>query len=359
VREGEVVVDAIGTLTGLLSEHEIDRDSYDEQARRKLHGLPERYREEFCGMADVLPVSAENLRLYMFAIGDVTDAIADGSPPAEGCTNIVVAGERTVHSHPLVCKNRDVSGAGIRPQAVVTYPSIGDRHGFVTLSTCGSVLVFQGVNDAGLVAANTFVNVDTDTDTEQEILNGVLVRQILEECSTVADARAFIAGCPLDRIQGLTLVLADGTNAVMLEIDPLVAEVRTISGPIAVRTNHFVGARPDDEESTAMRFVRARELAADLPGEVSRTELFAAAGDHHNGPGPDSICRHGSDDSGPYRLAHSTTVSTTVFRGGATTYHGLVGNPCRSSPVELAVGGTIPDDLRTGQRWRGTLETSP
>jgi hypothetical protein len=351
------VVDAIDTLTDLLAEHVIDRDPYDEQARRKLNGLPERYREEFHGTADALPVSAENLRLYMFALGDITDAIADNNSPADGCTNVLVAGERTVHGHPLICKNRDISGAGIRPQAAVTYPTIGDRHGFATISTCGSVLVFQGVNDAGLVAANTFVNVDTDTGTEQEVLNGVLVRRILEECSTVADARAFVAKRPLDQIQGLTLALADATDATMLEIDPLAAEVRTISGPVAVRTNHFVGARPDDRESTAMRFARARELADDLSGEVNRTGLFAAAGDHHNGPGPNSICRHGSDDSGPYRLANSTTVSTTVFRGGATTYHGLIGNPCRSSLAELAVGGTIPDDLRTGQRWRGTVKT--
>lgn len=359
-REEDAVVTAVDTLTGLLAEHDIDREPYDEQAARKVEGLPERYREEFRGMATALPVSGEDLRLYMLAFSDVTDTIADADSPAEGCTNVVVAGERTTYGQPLVLKNRDVTGAGLRPQAAVTYPEIGDRHGFATVSTCGSVLVFQGVNDAGLVAANTFVNVNTDTPTEKEILNGVLVRRILEECATVADARAFLAECQLDRIQGLTLSLADETDAAMCEIDPLAAEIHPVSGPVAVRTNHYIGTgdEPDDEASTAERFARVNELANGFPKAVERTDLLAAAGDHENGPGPDSICRHGGD-AGPYRLDQSTTVGTTIYRGGTPTCYGLVGNPCRSSPTKISIDGSVPEDLQTGRRWRRMVETPP
>ncbi|HET7325073.1 MAG TPA: C45 family peptidase [Halococcus sp.] len=350
-REEAVVIPAVDTLTGLLTEHDIDRERCDEQAARKMNGLPERYREEFCGMADVLPVSVEDLRLYAFGFSDVTDTIADADSSPEGCTNVVVSGERTAHGHPLVLKNRDIRGAGLRPQAAMTHPSIGDRHGFVTISTCGSVLVFQGVNDAGLVAANTFINVDTDT--EKEVLNGVIVRRILEECSTVADARAFITECPLERVQGLTLAVADETDAAMYEIDPHAAEIRPASRSLMVRTNHFIGVNrdmPDEEASTGKRFARATELAADFPREITRAELFAVARDHDNGPGPNSLCRHGGEF--PSRLDQATTVGATVYRGGTPTCYGLLGNPCRTSPVEVSFDRSIPDDLRTGQRWR-------
>lgn len=92
-------------------------------------------------MVDALLISAADLRLYAFAIGNLIDAIADADSPTEGCTN-VVAGERAVRGHPLVCKNCDVSGAGLRPQAVVTYPRKRILHAFTTISTCGTVLVF-------------------------------------------------------------------------------------------------------------------------------------------------------------------------------------------------------------------------
>lgn len=355
------MTDAVGTLTDLLEEHDVDREEFDEQATRKLDGLPERYQEEFRGMVDALPVSATDLRLYAFAIGDATNAIADTNPLAEGCTNVVVAGERTADGHPLVLKNRDVSGGGLRPQAVVTYPGDGGLHGFATVSTCGTVLVFQGVNDAGLVAANTFVNVDTDTPTEQVVLNGVLVRRILEECATVAEARAFVAERRLDRIQGLTLALADETDAVMCEIDPLAPEIRSVSGSVVARTNHYVraarGDEPDEMASTAIRFARMRDLADDLPDTVTRSDLFAVAEDHQNGPGPNSVCRHGGESTGPYRLDQSTTISTTVYRGGTKTSFGTVGAPCESSPIELSPSGPVPDELRTGRYWQETVET--
>jgi hypothetical protein len=352
-QEGKEVVTAIDTFTDLLMEYDIDREQYDEQAIRKVNALPERYREEFRGAADALPVSTEDFRLYIFAYSDIADTIADGDPPAEGCTNVVVAGERTAHSHPLVLKNRDISGAGLRPQAVMVYPSIEDQHGFTTISSCGSVLVFQGVNDAGLVAANTFVNVDTDTNTRKEMLNGVLVRRILEECSTVVDAQTFVAECALNQIQGLTLALADGTDAAMLEIDPFAAEVRTGTRTVAARTNHYIEStsrdEPTDGESTAIRFARVRELANDLPEKVDRMDLFSVARDHHNGPGPDSICRHGSDNTGTHRLDQSTTVSTTVFQGGTPACRGLIGNPCRSSPVEISADESVLDDFQNSQ----------
>lgn len=350
---------AVGTLTDLLEEHDVDREEFDEQATRKFDGLPERYREEFRGMVDVLPVSGADLRLYAFAFGDLTDAIADADSPTEGCTNVVVAGERTVSGHPFVCKNRDVSGGGLRPQAVVTYPERGDLRGFTTISTCGTVLVFQGVNNAGLVAANTFVDADTDTPTEKMILNGVLVRRILEECATVAEARTFVAERRLDRIQGLTLSLADGTDAAMVEIDPLVPDVREISGSVMVRTNHYVGSGdgPNETASTAVRFARACDLADDFPDTVTREDLFAVAEDHSHGPGPNSICRHGGESTGPYRLDQSTTVSTNVYRGGTQTSHGVVGAPCESSPIEIPQAGPVPDELRTGRYWREMVAT--
>lgn len=168
----------------------------------------------------------------------------------------------------------------------------------------------------------------------------------------MAEARSFVAERRFGRMQGLTLSLADGTDATIIEIDPLALEIQSVSGSVMVRTNHCVGGgdEPDETTSTAVRFARACDLADGLPDTVTRSDLFSVAEDHSHGPGPNSVCRHGGGSTGPYRLDQSTTV----YRGRTPTTHGVVGAPCKSSPVEIPQDDPVPDELRTGRYWHET-----
>lgn len=343
-RERELTTAAVHDLVSLLDDRGVGVDDYVETADRVRASTPERYCAEFDGMAAELSVSGTELAVYTFALSDVVSDLTDGGA-GEECTNAVVTADRSATGAPLVLKNRDISARGLRPQTVLELPAIGDHHAVLTTSTAGSVFVFQGVNDAGLVAANTFVDREReDVDTENRLRNGVLVRRVLEECDDVADAVSLVEDCDVARSKGLTLSLADGERARLLEIDPQAPETRTVplEGGAVGRTNHFPDlGEPADDDSTAYRLARARQLVAELPDEATVEDLRDVATDHRNGPGPNSICRHPVSPNGdPFTLGQSTTVGTTLYRGGEPAMFSVVGNPCRSRLQRYELRGT-------------------
>lgn len=333
-RHERALTAAVEELQRLLDESEYALDSYTGKARAILSNLPDRHRAEFEGVLGRLSATEDKLSVLLFALADVTDDLTGGDAAGEECTNAVVGPSRAAGGAPLVLKNRDISARGIRPQAVLETPPLDGYHGFLTVTTACSPFVFQGVNDAGLVAANTFVDrARADVDPGDRLRNGVLVRRVLEECDSVADARGLVERQPIARSKGLTLSLADGSEASLLELDPQTGSIRDVEGDVVTRTNHFpdVG-ETDGDSSSSCRFDRASELVSELPRRVRAEDLFDVAADHRNGPGPNSICRHPVDERrDPHSLGQSTTVSTSVYRGGTPAVDVVVGNPCRSS----------------------------
>lgn len=359
-REREAILEAIDRFAAVVDEADVDTEVHLTEAHRTRKGLPQRYRAEFEGMSDALDVDRQLFTLWTFGLADVTDdVVAEPPEQHEGCTNVVVSGDRTDDGRPLLLKNRDISARGLRPQALVEYPPTAGHHGFVTFSTCGQVFVYQGVNEHGLVAANTFVDVKrSDVETEDRLLNGVAVRRILEECASVAEAEAFVSGVPIERMKGHTLALADADGSVLYDVDPLSATASRVADDLIVRTNHY--PNDDDEQkrdddgtkgdSSRTRLARGTELVADFSDDVAVEDLLEFAADHRNGPGPNSICRHPVEGE-PMALDQSTTVSASVFRGGTPRVHGTFGNGCGGEPTTCRLGGEHSRDLRSGRHW--------
>ena len=356
-QEQEAITWAVDELENLVEEREFDVEPYLEQSERVLEGIPDRHRAEFRGFAEALSVSDDSLAVYMFALSDVTDELAEDDDPAhahahEGCTNFVVPASRTADGAPLLLKNRDISASGLRPQALVEYPPIGGDHGFISLSTCGSLFVYHGVNDAGLAAANTYVSADRDDRSEGEKTeSGIIIRRILEGCSDVEEARKYIANLSIDLVQGLTVSLADESNSALLELDADAEVVREVDGTVLTRTNHFPSEGETDDESSRRRFARAEGLADALPNDVTVSDLFTVAADHRHGRSPDSICRHPNEADDAYHLSQSLTVSSMVYRGGERACYGLVGSPCQSGYSKYAMGDDHCDDVLSGASW--------
>lgn len=359
-RERDVIERAIDELGSILDRPEVDADDCVEEAHAVRESLPERYRAEARGMADVLSTPETVTEIYMFGLSEVSSAFDDDDEPDpdEGCTNAVVSARRAANGAPLVLKNRDIKGRGVRPQALVEYPSIGDRHGFLTISTCGVVSVFQGVNEHGFVAANTYIEADREeVSTEEELRNGVVVRRLLEECASVAAAKALLEELPIRRMPGLTLSLADGEEHAVIEINPAADEVRQLDGEIVPRTNHLPYDGTAEHESSVRRLDRIRAVSEEFPDGVSRAELLSAARDHeHDEPGQNTICRHETDDGGPRVIGDSTTVSTTIFRGGEPAIYGTVTTPCVCEPTRHEYGDEHPAELRSGRRWLDVVQ---
>lgn len=334
---------AAGRLAGTLANHGIDRTAIVDAAARVESSVPQRYRIEFTGMAEALAVPETDLRVYAFGTSAFQDALSHGGAPTpeescEGCSNLLVPADRSTSS-PLILKNRDIKSRGFRPQVVLEVPPLGPYNGFLTTTTAGNVLIYQGVNDAGLVVANTFVdNRRAGVSETDRLRNGVIVRDLLERCDTVSEAVDRTKALPTENAKGLTLCIADGADVELLEVDPAGERVEAVVDGITPRTNHFPGQAESEGSSTALRLRRLHELVAELPAVVEPRDLDRVARDHRHGPGPNSICRHPTAESGdPESLTESTTVSSAVFIGGEARMRAVQGNPCEYRPTTYRI----------------------
>ncbi|GAB3677628.1 C45 family autoproteolytic acyltransferase/hydolase [Halopiger thermotolerans] len=357
--EREAVEWAVDRLEDLIDARGVDLDPLLEYARRSRESLPDRHRRAYEAMADVFDVDPDVYEAYVFTYSDLCEELAEGTGRSEknprGCTNALVAEPAVADGAdaggPLVLKNRDIAGRGLRPKSIVEQPPIDDYHGILTIDTCGTISLFKGVNDRGLVAANTYIDSERDdVDPEDQLRNGTVIRMLLEECATVEEARAKLDSFPTKRLMGQTLFLADGTDAVLLEVDPNAERIAADESPIVTRTNHFVISESTEAESSTKRRRRVLELLEDLE-PLTRDDLWQIARDHANGPGDDSICRHPEPEAGEYAVGQLTTASTAVFEGGAPTIEVAMGNPCEGRRLRYSFGDAVPADLRTGRRW--------
>ena len=318
-------------------------------------------------MASVFDVDQAVYEAYVFAYSELCEELSEGegrseknpAGTAEGCTNVLVSppmvdpetGIDSASGGPLVLKNRDIAGRGTRPKSIVEQPPIDDYHGILTVDTCGTISMFKGVNDQGLVAANTYIDSKReDVDPEHQLRNGTVIRTILEEAATVGEARTILESYPTRRLCGQTLFLADATDAALLEVDPVAERIAVDDDRVVTRTNHFVNARSTQTESSTKRRKRTLEL---LSGDdrIDRDDLWRFARDHANGPGDESICRHPEPEVGEHAFGQLTTASAAVFEGGSPTVEVAMGNPCETERTRCRFGDEVPADLRTGARW--------
>ena len=373
--EREAVEWAIDELKRVIDEQDVDLEPMLEYARRSQESLPNRHLQAYEGMAEVFDVDPDVYDVYVFAYAELCEELADGDGRSEknpkGCTNVLVAPSKVEPdagvdtgsadtgastSGPLVLKNRDIAGRGTRPKSIIEQPPIDDYYGFLTVDTCGTISTFKGVNDQGLVAANTYIDsTRDDIDPEDQLRNGTVIRLVLEECATVDEARDLLESYPTRRLSGQTLFLADATDTALLEIDPVAEQIAVDDDPIVTRTNHFVNSTSTQTESSTKRRKRALEL---LEGgdQLDRDDLWAFAQDHANGPSDDSICRHPEPETDkPHAFGQLTTASTAIFNGGSPLIEIGMGNPCETERTRCVFGEEIPTDLRTGQQWLDRL----
>ncbi|MFC4436258.1 MULTISPECIES: C45 family autoproteolytic acyltransferase/hydolase [Natrialbaceae] len=365
--EREVVEWAVDELASAIAEQEVDLEPLLEYGRRSRESLPDRHRRAYEAMAEEFDVDPDVYEAYVFAYSELCEELADGAGRTEkhpkGCTNALVAPSKVDSESaadtadapadgPLVLKNRDIAGRGARPKSVVEQPPIDDYYGFLTVDTCGTISVFKGVNDQGLVAANTYIDSERDdVDPEEQLRNGTVIRMLLEECATVEEARTLLESRPTRRLMGQTLFLADEADAVLLEIDPVAERIAVDDESVVTRTNHFVLSESTETRSSIRRRERALSL---LEGDerLDRDDLWTFARDHENGPGDDSICRHPEPETDePHAFGQLTTASTAIFEGGSPEIDVAMGNPCETERERCSFADEIPTALRTGQRW--------
>jgi predicted choloylglycine hydrolase len=190
----------------------------------------------------------------------------------------------------LLGRNLDYPSLGYAHEysLVTVYRPDGARHAFASVGFPGLVGCLSGMNDAGLSLAILEVfqaRIGVRRLDRSGMPYALCYRRILDECATVAEARALLER--MGRTTITNLALADRASVAVLEVTPGRVMVRPAQRGACVCTNHFCS--PDLEPylplnvyKTFDRFAVLR-LAARGAGRLGVADLHAAlhAARHH------------------------------------------------------------------------------
>ncbi len=192
---------------------------------------PERYQQE---------VAATNKQAQL-----EPEVLAVGNTLLElrriGCSALIVEGTRSATGGPLFGRNFDFPAFGLLDRyGVVTVTRPEGRHAFVSVGFPGLIGVLSGMNDAGLCLGTLDVEEAADGSRRFDpsgVPLALVFRQILEECTTVAEAEAL-----LKRTHATTqtnLAVCDRERGVIFEITPKQVARRDAQDALLPCTNHF------------------------------------------------------------------------------------------------------------------------
>ena len=304
-----------------------DLDHWGGRAWRSIEDLAPRAAAEIAGLAagagiPVEHVAALNARTELLAI-----AAPDGAEIPSECSTVVSTAEGRA---PIAVQTWDWY-ADMRDNWLRWTISLPDGGRIHTLTEYG-VLAKIGVNDDGFGVMLNMLHHDADDQRPagDEAQVGfpvhVLLRTLLEECGTAAQARKLAAVQTYSASSAVTVVDRGG-DAVSLETFPEGVGQVPLVDDLLVRTNHFVSAEGEpgcqggrlDRNSWVRRDHLLSELGERPP--VTVRDVYAAMRHH----GPDgSVCRH-PDDFDPDPTATLATVALDVGRGRLTAW---AGGPC-------------------------------
>lgn len=279
--------------------------------------------DETLGIAEGYGIAHDDLIAYLH--GNVlSDMTAAASAATDGCTAWAYA---NAGGGAWLVKNRDYRGEHGALQHVFRHsdPDWGARV-LLCVGSLGSPGAFSsGINSDGLAVADTQIGT---RDHGIGWLRYFLMTALLRECSTVADALAFIAAVP--HAGGGTLVLADASGALAAaelgHRQP--PHIERAPGWLA-RTNHPLAPRlaadalaPTDDlgDSSAARLERVRSVLADAGRQMNLAEAMSLMAGHGEAG---AICRHARGGS-------SRTLSCAMYDTAARSLRISHGNPCEA-----------------------------
>ncbi len=166
------------------------------------------------------------------------------------CSALMVEGSRSATGGVLFGRNLNYPSLGyIHEHTLVTVYRPAGKHAFVSVGFPGLVGVLSGMNDAGLCLAVLEVYDAKDGEPRfdgQGVPYALCHRRLLEECTTIAEAKKLLESMP--RTSLLNLAVADKTGTAVFEVTPKQVVMRPSEKGVCTCTNHFCSeaVRPAD-----------------------------------------------------------------------------------------------------------------
>lgn len=193
-----------------------------------------------------------------------------------GCSTFVIEKGRSATGQPLFGRNFDwLASKGLPQQSMVVVSKPTGKHAFatITLSPIGGMI--SGMNDAGLACTINAINLKTASDKSSFDWKGtpmlLLFRQVLEECTSVAEAEKFLKKAR--RTTAACLTVCDANGGAVFEITPKHIETRGAVSDVTCCTNHFcTGLKRKDQSCWRLDKLLA---ARDARGKYTVEDVFA------------------------------------------------------------------------------------
>ena len=308
---------------------------WGDRALAAIEAQAPRAAEEIVGLADGAGRTAQEIAA-LNARTEVLGAIAPRGAATECSTVVSTAPDRV----PVAAQTWDWYPHMQDNWFVWRFPTAGG--GQITTLTEYGVLAKIGVNDRGFgVMLNMLHHAADDQsaggdDARIGFPVHVMLRTLLEDCTSVDEARDLVRAASFSASSALTVVDRDGDTASLETYPGGVGEVKPEDG-LLVRTNHFVSAEGEpgcqaglvDDNSR----VRRNHLLATLghrpaDGPPTSAADVRAALTHHDPAGP--VCRHaGSPDDPDFSdLVDTATLATITLDLERGDLDVLRGGPC-------------------------------
>ena len=299
----------------------------------------------------------------------------------EGCTVLMAVGKASATGSTIFLKNSDKGGSDsyVGPNChrnkeinvvLVLHPHGG--HKIMGVGAAGFTGLKMGLSNQGVAMGSNISRtkeladhgLEKDPTKIKALDRGAFMREGLEKGRSALGAAQAILPRLLENPMSTpgNIEFADARQAVIIEGSYRELAVEIITDDVAARSNCFVllkGLNREDDLSSICRHTRGQQLLKEHKGKVTIKQMISFSMDHENGPGPNSICRHGS------HFSEETSLSAAVMEiNGKSPEKSKIavalGKPCHAWRakeahifLDLSMG---PEDIPEGFRQGHTFE---
>jgi hypothetical protein len=233
------------------------RATFLRQGNRMVESFPDEYRRELETISRTSHVDHDHLVLGN-TLFDLKKMLA--------CSALLVEADASATGKPLLARNLDYPALGYAHEySLITIYHPKGKHAFASIGFPGLVGCLSGMNDAGLAVAvlEVFqIKLGLKKLDRAGVPYALCYRRILEECTTIEEAKALLE--QMHRTTTTNLVLADPSHVAILEVSPQQVIARADVNGTGVCTNHFCTdpLKPFFRVNVSRSFERFRTLEA-------------------------------------------------------------------------------------------------
>ncbi|MFQ5872171.1 MAG: C45 family autoproteolytic acyltransferase/hydrolase [Dehalococcoidia bacterium] len=332
--------------------------------------------DEVAGLAEGSKLTFEDLLAYNLYGGWVFP---------DGCTVMMAVGEAGHNGNTLFMKNSDQVGSEsmVGPSfdrhkeiyvLQVIDPEEGNR--IIGVSAAGRTGIKMGLNDKGVATGSNIARTielrkrGVDISQVRAGDRTQLMRQALEK-DTAVDAANLVSRLILENPMSTpgNIEFADSRGALIIEGSYTHQAMEVVRDRVAARANRFqlleYTNQPEDVSSVC-RYQRAMQLLRENEAKLTLDKFIEFSYDHGNGPGPNSICRHGN-----HYLEETTLGAAVIEIDRQAPERSIIsialGKPCHAwrSPeghIQLRIDANVeevPAGLFDGSVWKRLYTEDP